>query len=284
VSCFYCAGAEVISNDVGSCEGKCAKHVCVAGTAARPNDYHADRCGCGCAKLICIFDMQSHVEREHQSTTPGDCFPNSAAHAGLAAGEAIERSGEFDQDTSVSDKDRYGRSIYRLLEIVPVRDSFVPKSLGVALDEEGLAGRLFTSGKWERMAAALAPYVVLTIARYWPKVNDQELEARVDNDFQRRLERFLGSGYSDSKRLPQNGTSKGMLQAWFDFSPRLATLILQHGSPKTEVFDALVPGLPGFGILPTAPWSSYPRRLELHELAVAGMARAPRGGTATGHD
>lgn len=282
MSCFYCAGAEVNSHDVGPCEGACAKHVCVVGTTARPNDYHADRCGCGCAKLICIYDMRSHVQLEHPNMPPGHCFHNSAAHAGLAAGEALERSAEFGDRTPGSDKDKYGRAIYRFLEIVPIEYTVLPRRLGAGLDTPGLAGKLFTAKNWERLAASLAPHVVLTIARYWPRVSEPQLAGRVDPEFERRLEVFLKSGYAESERLPENGTAKGMLQAWFDFSPRLTMLIVQHGSPKTTVVDALTPGLPGFGISPAEPWSAYRRTLELHDFALAGMVGALRGSSESG--
>ncbi len=94
MACYYCQQESITNSDNGAC-AECILAVCAAPPSRHDKRFHASRCGCGCRKLVCIYDLSDHARKEHQST-PNDCFSDAAVQASstvLSAATAELRAG-----------------------------------------------------------------------------------------------------------------------------------------------------------------------------------------------
>ena len=79
MACYYCQQESITNSDNGACV-ECILAVCAAPPSRHDKRFHASRCGCGCRKLVCIYDLTDHARKQHQST-PNECFSDAAVQA-----------------------------------------------------------------------------------------------------------------------------------------------------------------------------------------------------------
>jgi hypothetical protein len=279
MACFYCAQGQVNSQDAGICRGHCAQTVCVAGIAVVPDEYHADQCNCGCGALICIYDMDAHA-RGHRSAS-WRCFPNSVARAGLMAGAAIENTADSTEEASVRIPNKDRRALGRFTKILRIPRSSVPLPFDPPADLRDYGSVSGPLEPWERLAAALVPPVLLALARSWPFVSDELLKMRIDSELQKRLSDLAQYGTLDPRRASRNDQAAVALRAWYEFSPRLAALLIQHGAPRPGILPDFRKPLAlraGLGFLQDQDWKRFPRSIQLTDLVYGAMIGAERGG------
>lgn len=225
MACYYCSKSSVNSSDVGRCEEQCGKLVCTHGVSSRPHDYHADHCDCGCASLVCVYEMRDHAKLTHRSTVE-QCFPSSSTHIALGAGGAIEDSADIDVSSSSDHAVEIRRAVFRFVEFngVPTADMPLPIRSQRRMDED-LEFRV-RPDDWPRVAAALVPHMMTNLVRSWRRVPRQTRE-NVDSDIAERIERLVKSRYADPRHFKSK--REEVVAAWYDFSPRLAFLFAEYG-------------------------------------------------------
>ncbi|MDB4893621.1 MAG: hypothetical protein JWL61_5476 [Gemmatimonadetes bacterium] len=79
MACYYCQQEWIANSDNGAC-AECVLAVCAAPPSRKDKKFHASRCGCGCRKLVCIYDLSDHARNQH-SSAPSDCFSDAAVQA-----------------------------------------------------------------------------------------------------------------------------------------------------------------------------------------------------------
>lgn len=252
MACFYCGKRSVNSPDVGDCAENCAKPVCIEATSSRPQDYHADQCNCGCAKLVCIYEQDMHARNAHQSSVE-DCFPDSAAISGLGAAWAIEHSAQVDIDLPNADQAEIRRALFRYLTVKQSFNKDRRWLFGTTDSPNYFELQLPEHSDWPWYAAGLVPRIMETISRSWPRMRNLDYKYGLGRELNERLDRFAkleGSEFSRPLRLRN-------LQNWYRLSPRLTMLVVQQSAVRgidSTNFTKL------FGI--RGSWASAPATLE----------------------
>jgi hypothetical protein len=256
MACFYCSKCSVSSSDVGHCEETCNKLVCTRGVSSRPHDYHADHCDCGCASLVCVYEMKSHAKKVHKSTVE-QCFPSSSTHVALGAGAAIEDSATIDVDGNTEEAREIRRAIVRFVEFNDLFIADMPLPMDVHGRRHGELEFKVTAQHWPQIAAAAVPRIMQNIGKSWDRARD-EIKDEVSAEVRQRIERLVAFQQADLgflKRFPQN-----VIDVWFDLSPRLTYLFVQHAPDKLR---SPVLGVPPSHLPASAPadWRSMPQHL-----------------------
>lgn len=229
MACFYCGRRHISSDDAGVCSENCNKLVCIQAISSRPQDYHGDQCNCGCAELVCIYEMHRHAKNRHGSTVE-NCFPDSAAQAGLGAAWALEQSGNVRVDQPTPDGAEIRRAIYRFVTIERPPAGDVPLPFATADSPDYYDRPLLRTGEpWLPTAAALVPYVFGALVRCWPRVKNLDFKYGLGRRVNERMDALVAAS-ARHRDLVANPAP--VLQAWFDFSPRLALLFITQGRDK----------------------------------------------------
>jgi len=83
---------------------------------------------------------------------------------------------------------------------------------------------------WLTTAAALVPYVMGSLIRSWPRVKNLDFKYGLGRRVNERMDALVAASVQP-RDLAKNPAR--VLQAWFDFSPRLALLFIAHGRDRS---------------------------------------------------
>ncbi|HWK89201.1 MAG TPA: hypothetical protein VNP72_04375, partial [Longimicrobium sp.] len=90
MGCYYCAQERIETDHRGTCS-HCKVAVCTAPSSRFDGEFHAERCECGCGRLVCEKDILKHA-RECSGEDGSQCFPAlwiGISGGGLHGGAAV---------------------------------------------------------------------------------------------------------------------------------------------------------------------------------------------------